>query len=128
MVRNRHAVTVADMRQARPFLIAGSVTGAIMVAISFAIEDDLQARSTVVTGLIVAVTIAAIPIYSIESWSLTKRSFVHFLVMVATVFPLLLISGWFTLPITIGVFLLFGVAGWTIGYVVSRVQEGKRRE
>ena len=40
----------------------------------------------------------------------------------------LLISGWFTLPITIGVFLLFGVAGWTIGYVVSRVQEGKRRE
>lgn len=116
------------MRQARPFLIAGAVTGAIMVAISFAIEDDLQARSTVVTGLIVAVTIAAIPIYSIESWSLTKRSFVHFLVMVATVFPLLLISGWFTLPITIGVFLLFGVAGWTIGYVVSRVQEGKRRE
>ena len=46
--------------------------------------------------------------------------------MLATVFPLLLFSEWFTLPVAISVFLLFGIVGWTIGYVVYRVQEKKQ--
>jgi len=98
-----------------------------MVGISFFIEDPAQSRGTLIAGLIAAVTIAAIPIYNIDSWSLVKRSLVHFLVMLVTVFPLLLLSGWFSVPIAICVFLLFGVVGWTIGYVVHRVQEKKLR-
>lgn len=79
------------------------------------------------TGLIVAVTLAAVPIYDIDAWSLTRRSAVHFLVMLVTVFPLLLASGWFTLPVAICVFLLFGIVAWTTGYVVARAQEKKRQ-
>lgn len=98
-----------------------------MVAISFAINDPEQARGTLCSGLIAGVTIAAIPIYDIDSWSLTRRSIVHFLVMAVTVLPILLLSGWFTVPVAIGVFLLFGVVGWTIGYFVSRAS-AKRQE
>lgn len=46
--------------------------------------------------------------------------------MLVTVFPLLLLSGWFPLPLAIVVFLLFGIVGWTIGYVIHRLQEKKR--
>lgn len=96
-----------------------------MVAISFFIQDAAQSKGTLFAGLIAAVTIAAIPIYDISSWSLAKRSLVHFTAMLATVFPLLLASGWFSVPVAIGVFLLFGVVGWTTGYVIYRVQERK---
>ncbi|MDR8020228.1 DUF3021 family protein [Nesterenkonia aerolata] len=111
------------MRRVRPFAISGLITAVVMAALSFVIEDADQSKSTLVVGLIAAVTITAIPIYGINSWSLAKRSLVHFLVMLATTFPLLLYSGWFTLPVAIGVFVLFGILGWTIGYVVYRVQE-----
>ncbi len=114
------------MKQARRFIIAGAITGAVMVTISFFIEDSMQARGTLFAGLIAAVTIAAIPLYDINSWSLAKRSLAHFLLMLVTVLPLLIFSGWFTVPMAIGVFLLFGIAGWTIGYVAHRVQEKKQ--
>ena len=97
-----------------------------MVALSFFIEDAAQAKGTWIAGLIAAVTIAAIPIYDISSWSLTKRSAVHFLVMLVSVFPLLLISGWFSAPVALGVFLLVGLVGWAIGYVVHRLQTKHR--
>ena len=125
-IHGQAAARITGMRQTRPFAISGVITGTVMVAISFFIEDAAQSKSTLVAGLIAAVTIAAIPIYDINSWSLTKRSLVHFLAMLATVFPLLLFSEWFTLPVAISVFLLFGIVGWTIGYVVYRVQEKKQ--
>ena len=113
------------MKRARPFLISAAITGIVMVAISLFIEDPAQSSGTLFAGLIAAVTIAAMPVYDIGSWSLTKRSAVHFLAMVVTVLPLLLASGWFTWPVACGVFLLFGVVGWTIGYIVHRVGEKK---
>lgn len=97
-----------------------------MMVLSFFIEDNAQAHSTFIVGLIIGVTIVTIPIYDLDSWSLTKRSVVHFLLMLLTVFPLLLFSGWFTTPVAIGVFLLTGVIGWTIGYVVNAIQERKQ--
>lgn len=113
------------MKHARPFLISAVITALAMVVLSFFIDDDMQAKGTLVTGLIAAITIAAIPIYDIDRWSLARRSIVHFLVMLVTVFPLLLISEWFSVPASILVFLLFGVAGWTTGYVVNRMQDSK---
>ncbi|MGO1630352.1 MAG: DUF3021 family protein [Agrococcus casei] len=115
-----------NVKQAMRFVISGAITGVVMVAISFFIEDPTQAKGTLCAGLIAGITIAAIPIYDINSWSLGKRSLAHFLVMLITVLPLLLWSGWFTVPVAIGVFVLFGVVGWTVGYFVNRVQERKR--
>ena len=114
------------MKQATPFLISGAVTGVIMVTLAFFIEDVAQSNGTLFAGLIPAATIAAMPIYDINSWPLAKRSLVHFLAMLATVLPLLLFSGWFRVPLAIGVFLLFGINGWTIGYLVNQIQEQKR--
>lgn len=93
-----------------------------MVTIAFFIDDAVQSRGTTVSGLIVAITIAAIPIYNIDQWSLFKRSLVHFLVMALTVLPLLLYSEWFAPLVAIAVFIAFGVVGWTIGYVIHRTQ------
>lgn len=98
-----------------------------MAALSFFIPDPAQARGTLCTGLIVAVVIAAIPIYDIPSWSLGKRSIVHFLVMSVTVFPLLLLAGWFNLPVSIAVFLVFGIIGWAVGYLVNFAQQKKSK-
>ncbi|MGY5765822.1 DUF3021 family protein [Brachybacterium sp. DNPG3] len=114
------------MRRARPFIISGAITGAVMVSLSFFIEDAAQARSTWVAGLIAAAVIMAIPLYDIDAWSLAKRSLVHFLAMLVIVLPLLLVSGWFTPPVAIGVFLLFGLVGWTIGYAIHRFQEKRQ--
>ncbi|QCY47307.1 hypothetical protein GcLGCM259_1577 [Glutamicibacter creatinolyticus] len=97
-----------------------------MVTLAFFIEDAMQSRGTLFAGLIAAATIAAIPIYDIDSWPLAKRSLVHFFVMLVTVLPLLLFSRWFSVPLAIGVFMLFGIGGWTIGYFAHRIQEQKR--
>lgn len=91
-----------------------------MVALSFFIPDPVQARGSLCAGLIAAAVIAAIPIYDIDSWSLAKRSLVHFVAMLVTVFPLTLFAGWFTLPVSVGVFLLVGVIAWTVGYLIDR--------
>ncbi len=110
------------MKKTLPFFISGIITGAIMVTISFFIEDDAQAKSTLISGLIAAIVIVTIPIYDINQWSLSKRSLLHFAIMLITVLPLLLISGWFTPILAIIMFLLFGLAGWTIGYLIHKKQ------
>lgn len=108
------------MKKTLPFFISAAITAVIMVTLSFFITDDFQAKSTLISGLIATVVIVAIPIYDINRWSLATRSLVHFLVMLATVLPLLFYSGWFSPLVAIGVFLLCGVIGWTIGFVVSK--------
>ena len=108
------------------FFISVAITGIVMVAISFFIEDHTKAKGTLCAGLIAGITIAAIPIYDINSWPLGKRSLAHFLVMLVTVLPLVLWSGWFTVTTAVGVFSLVGVVGWTIGYLVNRAQEKKQ--
>lgn len=50
------------MKKALPFFISSAITGVVMVTISFFIGDESQAKSTFVSGLITAITIAAIPI------------------------------------------------------------------
>ena len=114
------------MKKTLPFFISGIITGAIMVTISFFIEDDAQAKSTLINGLIAAIVIVAIPIYDVNRWSLAKRSIIHFLLMLVTVLPLLIYSEWFSPIIAVGVFLVFGAAGWAIGFGVNRLQTHKK--
>lgn len=108
------------MKRARSFLLSGAVTALIMTSLSFFIVDPVQAKGTLVSGLIAAITIAAIPIYNIHHWSLLKRSALHFIAMTLTTLPILLWSGWFNSVVTVCIFLLFGLAGWLIGYATSK--------
>ena len=86
--------------------------------------DFVQVKSTFLVGIIVAIVAAASVIYEIEKWSLIKQSVVHFIVMLLTIFPCLLLSGWFELNNFIdylkvfGCFLLFGLVGWCTGYFI----------
>ena len=119
-------VILITMKKSQPFLISGLATGLIMATLSLFIEDDYQARGTLVSGLIAAITIIAIPIYDVNRWSLAKRSIIHFLLMLVTVLPLLIYSEWFSPIIAVGVFFLFGAAGWAIGFGVNRLQTHKK--
>lgn len=110
------------MKKALPFLLSGIITAALMATISFFITDTLQSRSTLVSGLIFGIVLIAIPIYDINRWSLMKRSIIHFFLMLATVLPLLLYSRWFSPLVSVGVFVLFGIVGWTTGYAVSKLK------
>ncbi|WP_454131075.1 DUF3021 family protein [Microbacterium lacticum] len=115
------------MKRPFRFLLSGGLTAVIMIAISFAIDDPAQAHSTRVVGVIAGVVIAAVPLYDIDSWPLWKRTAVHVIVMVVTVIPCLIFSGWFDLSTAggvlalLGTFVGFGVLGWVIGFVVTAV-------
>ena len=86
--------------------------------------DENNIKGTLITGIIVSIIAAASVIYENESWSLKKQSAIHFLVMLFTVYPLLLISGWYKLssPLDyVGVFcsfLCFGIVFWLLGYII----------
>ena len=77
-------------------------------------------------GIISAAIGGAWNIYDINSWSLRKRSLVHFTVMVIFVLPTVLVSGWFPIRsfsdvlLVFAVFAAFGLAFWTIGYFAFR--------
>ena len=96
-----------------------------MIVISFFISDPGQANSTAIAGIIVGITLCTIPVYDIDTWSLPKRSLLHFGIMLVTVLPLLLWSDWFPPLIAVAVFLAFGLVGWTIGYITHRIQARK---
>lgn len=113
-------LTQAIIRGAIPLIIM-SVISIIMKYQQF---DPFQVRSTFLVGIIVSVVSSVSVIYDIEKWSLFKQSIVHFIIMMLTVFPCLLVSGWFELKSFIDylkvfiIFLLFGVLLWSVGYFV----------
>ncbi len=109
-------------------LIRGIIPFAIMTGISLIMVsqgmDGFQIKSTFITGLIVTSVAAASVIYDVEGWSLLKQSAVHFLIMLATVLPCLVASGWFALETPadflklFGIFIATGLVLWTVGYVI----------
>ena len=86
--------------------------------------DQSQIKGTFLTGVIISIVAAASVIYDIKKWSLLKQSAIHFVIMILTIFPCLLISGWYELSSfadylkVFGIFLLCGCVFWTIGYFV----------
>ncbi|MDD7363391.1 MAG: DUF3021 family protein [Firmicutes bacterium] len=109
-------------------ILRGMIPFVIMAVISSVMKhqkmDPFQVKSTFLVGIIVSSVAAASVIYEIEHWSLLKQSGVHFIAMLCTVFPCLLVSGWFELHTfrdylkVFGIFLSFGIALWAISYVV----------
>lgn len=109
-------------------IIRGIIPFAIMTAIALIMKyqgvDQMQVRSTFVVGIIVACVAATFGIYDIEGWSLWKQSLLHFGIMLVTVYPCLLWSGWFELKGFVdylkvfGFFVLWGLVLWTVAYFV----------
>jgi len=113
------------------FFLSAFITLCIMFYISIWIEDGQQAHSTRVVGIIIATVIAAVPIYSIDRWSLKRQTIVHAAVIVAVVLPCLLISNWYEWQTRLGLSLMlltyisFGAAGWLVGFVINKITERK---
>ena len=92
----------------------------VMSAISLLMKNQGKAPQEVkgvfVAGLIMTVVAAASVLYEIEGWSFKKQLIVHHLAMLVTVYPLLLVSGWFRVKtwvdalIVLGIFYLVGMA------------------
>lgn len=86
--------------------------------------DVFQVKSTFLVGIIATTIASASVIYEIENWSLVKQSIIHFIIMLFTVLPCLLVSGWYKLVsildylTVIGQFLLVGILLWSIAYVI----------
>ncbi|MDO5301436.1 MAG: DUF3021 family protein [Tissierellia bacterium] len=109
-------------------IIRGLIPLVIMTIISAVLKfqgvAEGQVRGTFVAGLISTTVVATSVLYEVEEWSLTKQSAAHFVAMLATVYPLLLISGWFELngPADylkiLGYFILTGAVLWTIAYLI----------
>ncbi len=116
------------MKYIKQGLIRGIIPIAIMGGISLIMKaqnfDSFQVKSTFLSGLIVGIVLAASVIYDIESWSLLKQTVVHIVAMLVTVFPILLISGWFPINSVadffkfLGIYALSGLVLWSLGYLI----------
>lgn len=102
-------------------LLVMTVLSIIMVLQSV---DENNIKGTLITGIIMSIIAAVSVIYEIKTWSLKKQSIIHFLVMLFTVYPLLLISGWYKLSSPLdyvgvfGSFLCCGIVFWLLGYII----------
>lgn len=102
-------------------LLVMTVLSIIMVLQSV---DENNIKGTLITGIIMSIIAAVSVIYEIKTWSLKKQSIIHFLVMLFTVYPLLLVSGWYKLSSPLdyvgvfGSFLCCGIVFWLLGYII----------
>lgn len=113
------------MKQA---IIRGVIPFVIMSILSLIMNtqniDPFQVRSTFIVGIIITFVAAASVIYEIDSWSFTKQLIVHFITMLVTVYPCLLISGWFALNNAVdylkvlGIFVITGSVLGGIGFLI----------
>lgn len=108
------------------YILSAAIRGAIpFIIMKLQHIDDYSVSSTFITGLIITAVAATSVIYDVKSWTLTRQSIVHFLIMLVTVYPCLVFSGWFStksildLVKIFGFFLIVGIILWTISYIQS---------
>lgn len=115
-----HYILSAGIRGAIPFVIMSTLSGIMKLQHI----DDYSVNSTFITGLIITAVAATSVIYDIKSWTLARQSIVHFLIMLVTVYPCLVFSGWFStksildLVKIFGFFLVVGIILWTLSYIL----------
>jgi NADH:ubiquinone oxidoreductase subunit H len=69
----------------------------------------------------------------VSRWPLRVQSAIHFAIMVGTVLPALLLSGWFPLAnptdylIVLGIFLLVGLILWVVFFLIFGVVVPRQR-
>ena len=109
-------------------IIRGIIPFVIMSGISLIMVyqklNSFQIKSTFLVGIIITLVSAASVIYEIDNLTLTQQSIIHFFVMLITVFPCLIISGWFLLSNIfdflklLAIFLVVGVVLWIISFFI----------
>ncbi|MUV38828.1 hypothetical protein JNUCC1_02699 [Lentibacillus sp. JNUCC-1] len=111
-------------------LLRGGIPLVIMSGIAFSLYLQgkySDAKGTFMASLIAFFVGAATVIYNIDDWSFMKQSGVHFLIMLMTVYPVLLLSGWFEISSAMDAFkilLLFvsvGLVIWLVMYTLAKV-------
>ncbi|QIS42722.1 DUF3021 domain-containing protein [Clavibacter capsici] len=138
MARARSEVATRPARRPR-LLLRAALLGGIPLVVMSAIGAYLLAggqtadgRSTVAVGVIVAATAAGSLLYQVPGWSLPRQSAAHFALMLVTVLPALLLSGWFPVDTpggvlaVVGIFLATGLVLWTTLYLVMTGVERSR--
>ncbi|MEY8644793.1 DUF3021 family protein [Staphylococcus arlettae] len=90
-------------------------------------EKNYQAKGTFITSLIILILGLSSFIYEINTLNLKQKTIVHFVLMLVTIYPILLLSGWFKLNVFLdylkvfGIFISFGVAFWIIFLLISKL-------
>lgn len=115
-------VMQALLRGGIPFFIMGGIAFSLYYQGKYS-----DAKGTFMAALIAFFVGAATVIYNIEHWSFTKRSAIHFLIMLITVYPILLLSGWFTIISALDAFkvflffLLVGLCIWLVMLTLAKI-------
>lgn len=116
-------------------VLLGGIPLVLMSAIGGFLFHDGQAedgRSTLAVGVIIAAVSASSVIYQVDRWSLRRQSLTHLAVMVVTVLPALLLSGWFPLDtvggalLVVAVFALVGMVLWLSLFLIMRFIERRQ--
>lgn len=113
-------------------VVAGFGLFAIMVVVSFFIEDPDLANLAQVVGAILGAAIAGAAIFGITSWPVPVRLLVHTGAMLGIVLPCLAFSGWFDLGgsngviALLGTYVSLGIAGWSIALIVMHYANERR--
>ncbi len=114
-----NTVKSAALRASIPLVIMSVMALALQLT-----DKPSDARGTFIAGLITAAVAGFSVIYDIESWSLARQSAAHLGAMTVTVFPCLLLSGWFPVGgpldvlVILGYFLAIGAVAWSIAYLI----------
>lgn len=113
---------MAFFRGCVPFSILGGIS-----LILYHQGKYYDAKSTFLVSLIAFFVGSATVVYNIESWSLVKQSIIHFVIMLITIYPILLFSGWFRITSgwdALKIFLFFGLVGlilWLFMFFIAKV-------
>jgi hypothetical protein len=109
---NKKLIRKSLIRGGIPFVILEIFAVALYFQEKYADSNDLFWG-----GFLILTLGAATVIYNIDNWSLPKQSIAHFSIMFLTVYPILLLSGWY--PVTsfvdaFSVFITFLISGVVI--------------
>ncbi|GBG94194.1 hypothetical protein LFYK43_06530 [Ligilactobacillus salitolerans] len=111
-------------------LLRGGIPFVIMSVIALILNfqgKSADAWSTFCTALIILFVGAATVIYNIERFSLFKQTLLHIMIMLVTVYPVLLLSGWFPLRnfgdalFVLLIFFVVGAVLWVVFLLLAKI-------
>lgn len=111
-------------------LIRATIPFVIMTSIAVFLYYDTQvhdAKGTFLSGAIISIVSGASVIYDLDNLSLITRTLIHFIVMLVTIYPILILSGWFSTTSFfdyLWIFIIFTITGiilWSVVMIITKV-------
>src|SRR5699024_1576064 len=105
-----------------PFVVMSFISMILLLQ-----EKNYQAKGTFITSLIILILGLSSFIYEIHTINLKQKTIIHFALMLVTIYPILLLNGWFKLNIFLdylkvfGIFISFGIVFWIIFLLISKL-------